>query len=184
VCSIIGQAGGTFGDAACPIELVANQGANMELPNADPDPNHRSHEARIIKLEKEVQELSLGLQSLGRQFASKFEAFEKAIDVKLETWRIENDHKLEHWRKENDRKLEDWRKENDRKLEDWRKENDHKLEDWRKENDHKLEHWRIEIGRRLDGFDRKLDDLRRDMDKRFMWMIGLVVALIAGLYFR
>ena len=131
----------------------------MELPNATPDPAHEGHEARIVTLEKHVQDLSVGLQSLSQQMTSEIAAlkvwFTEKLDQRLEEWRKENDHKLEEWRKENDHKLEDWRKENDRKLEDWRQ-----------------------------GLDRKLDGLRSDMDKKFMWMIGLVVALMVGLYFR
>ena len=132
----------------------------MELPNAAPDPDDcQDHEARIIKLEKQVQDHAIGLQSLSQQMTSEIAAlkvwFSEKLDQRLEGWRIENDRKLGGWRIENDHKLEDWRKENDRKLEDWRQE-----------------------------FDRKLDGLRGDMDRKFMWMIGLVVALQVGLYFR
>ncbi|MTW10471.1 hypothetical protein GM658_07625 [Pseudoduganella eburnea] len=142
----------------------------MELPNAAPDSEHEDHEARIVKLEKHVQDLSTGLQSLSQQLTVEMAALKVWFSEKL-------DQRLEEWRKENERKLEDWRKENDRKLEDWRKENDHKLEDWRKENDHKLEDWR-------QGLDQKLDGLRKDTDRKLMWMIGLAVALLVGLYFR
>ena len=149
-------------------------GAIMELPEIPPDPGGQDHEARIIKLETQVQSLS---QQLTLEIAALKVWFSEKLDFKLEDWRKENDRKLEDWRRENNQKLEDWRKENDHKLEEWRREHDHKLEDWRKENDRKLEEWR-------QGFDRKLDGLRGDMDKKFMWMIGLVVALMVGLYFR
>jgi len=90
----------------------------------------QDHEARIIKLETQVQSLS---QQLTLEIAALKVWFSEKLDFKLEEWRKENDHKLEEWRQ---------------------------------------------------GLDRKLDGLRGDMDKKFMWMIGLVVALMVGLYFR